>query len=103
MTVAAERGGGPSPRTAETQLAVVLCVAWNPLGWAPHECVHHAPQVLDVLEKKPTVESVADLLRTLRTEEMGLPPDDPADLRAARIVEDWHRWFVGERSPRQPS
>ena len=41
-----------------------------------------------------TVELLSTVLGKLRTTGMELPPDRPADKRAASILFDWHEWSM---------
>jgi len=89
----------PFPTTQEGQLALVLWIAWDPVGGAPDEYVSYADQVLELLQAASKAERIASHLSKLRTDQMGMPPDTEADLRAAWAVQDWYQWFVEREDP----
>ena len=82
------------PPTAEGQLAMVLWLAWDPVGGGPDEYTSEVPGVLELLRGRPTGDQLAEELTRLRTQHMGMPPRPEIDRHAAWRILDWYAWFV---------
>jgi DNA-binding transcriptional LysR family regulator len=92
----------PFPTSAEAQLALVLWLVWGPAPSPPDGYVLYAEPLLELLRAGVADRDLADALGQLRAEQLEMPPDIEADLRAARSVWEWYFWFLGEDRPVNP-
>ena len=78
----------------------VLLRSWDPIGVIPdleadrllaNEYNDYAPHIVGLLHRGATESELAAHLRHCRTQAMGLPPDDAADLSTAREILAWWR------------
>jgi hypothetical protein len=82
------------------ELSELLASTWDPDGSVRHggprdAHARFAPRVLDALEGGPTAPELAELLRRLAGEQLGIPTTADAHLPAALAILEW--WGVAGR------
>ncbi len=78
------------------ELCLVLWAAWDPIpaGVPLDEYERYVWPLAGLLRKAAPHQQLAARLRELRTDEIGLEPDDESDARAAHKLQDWYHWRV---------
>jgi hypothetical protein len=71
---------------------LILWAAWDPIGCGvpTDEYESYAPQILGLLRQGSPIEEVMAMLSALRTGQIGLEPNPPADREVARKLTDWY-------------
>ena len=68
----------------------ILYNEWDPIGisgFAPEDEYHsYLPLVFKLAIENASSQSIADYLTTVRTQTMGLSPDDKHDLKISKII-----------------
>ena len=80
-------------RQGEAELILLLWALWDPIGYRPplDEYANYAPRLAHVLRERRPPEEIPSTLRAFR-DEIGVLPDDQADLHTAWSLSAWYGW-----------